>query len=66
MTKATVTTDIHQAFDAQRNLTPQLSLDLELLVDDLAEARHLLVGEILDAMVGIDVGAGHDLRGRRR
>src|ERR1700730_17922934 len=54
--KATVGTDLHQALDAESNLPAELALDLELLVDHLAQARHLFVAELADPGVGIDVG----------
>src|SRR5947199_173478 len=47
----------------------QVPFDEELLgarhlVDDLAQARDLFVGEILDARVGVDAGRLHELLSR--
>src|SRR6476661_2270318 len=46
-------------------LAPQVSLDLEAAVDDLAQAVDLILGQVARARVARDVGSRQDLARRR-
>src|SRR5439155_25930487 len=62
---AAVGPDVHEALDVHRDLAPQVALDLQLALDDLAYPRRLLVRPRLDALVAVDVGLLEDVdRGR--
>jgi hypothetical protein len=57
--------DLAEALDRLRPLAAQVTLDLEIAVDVLAELRDLLVGEVLDLLVAREPRVGADLlRGR--
>ena len=65
MTDAAVRADLAEALDRLRAVAAQVALDLELLVDVLAQLRDLLVGEVADLRVGIEAERGSDLARRR-
>src|SRR5215831_4427417 len=44
MTDAAIGADVHQALDVHRDVAPQVTFDLELALDDLADPVHLVVG----------------------
>src|SRR6185503_8720813 len=46
--------EVHQPFDVHRRLATEVAFDLVVGVDRLAEVKHLLVGQILDAALGGD------------
>src|SRR6202035_488766 len=57
--------DLDQALDVHGDLAPEVTLDQDLLgageaIDDLAEAPHLLVRQVLDPAVRVDVGDAQD------
>src|SRR6478735_4367203 len=58
--QAAVGADLHQPFDVLRALAAKVSLDLVLL-DRLAQANHLVLGQVFDQGVGIDLGLREDL-----
>src|SRR6185312_6645340 len=60
--------DLGEALDVRRHLAPEVTLDQDVLgggeaVDDLAQAGHLLLGEVLGALAGVDIGVLDDLLG---
>src|SRR5689334_22793599 len=58
--------DLDQALDVERNLPPQVALDLVATIDELTQAVDLLLGEVPDARVRVHVGLREDLlRGRQ-
>src|SRR4051812_18300296 len=61
MTKATIAGEVHQTLDVHRGLAAEVAFDLVVGVDRLAEVKHLLVGQILDAALGGDAELGGDL-----
>src|SRR5207253_966909 len=61
---ALVTADLDLALDVLGDVTPQVTLDLAVVIDVGAEAGDLFVGEIADARRGVDPGALADLPGR--
>src|SRR4030095_8946445 len=65
MPDAAVAADVHEALDVHRDLAPQVALDLQLALDDVANARGLLVAPRLHALGRIHAGLGQDARGRR-
>src|SRR5690606_34291622 len=48
--------DIHQALDVERDLTAKIALDAVLLVDNLAQAIDLIIGQVAHAGIRIDSG----------
>ena len=66
MAQAAVGPDLLQPLDVERHLAAQVALDLDLLVDHVAQPPDLLVAEGLDACVRIDVGDGQDAAGDAR
>src|SRR3989454_7356685 len=58
---AAVGADVHEALDVHRDLAPQVALDLQLALDDLAHPRRLLVRPRLDPLVAVDVGLLEDV-----
>ena len=55
MAQSAVGADLHQALDVLGTLAAQITLDRQLPVDDVAQARHLVIGEIPDVGVLVDV-----------
>src|SRR5438067_1151946 len=64
VTDPAVGADVHQALDVHRDLPAVVALHLELALDELADARRLVLGPGLHALGRIDVGLGHDAAGR--
>ena len=56
MTQALVGPDLDLAADVRLHLTAQVSLDLEIVLDPVAQLDELLVAEVLDAGVRVDPG----------
>src|SRR5713101_4397411 len=66
MAHATVGADLGQALDVRRHVAPQVTFDEDLLrrahpIDDLAQASHLFLAEVLGPRFSADVGGFHDL-----
>src|SRR6266446_2928510 len=61
MADATVASEIHQPFDRLLHLAPQIALDLELLVDDVADMDLLLGSQLVAVARRVDLGFGEDL-----
>src|SRR4029079_13867757 len=66
MPHAPIGADLDEPLDVQRDLSPEVTLDLVAPVDELPEPVDLLLGEITDPRVGVDVRLGQDLLGRRK
>jgi hypothetical protein len=49
--QAAVAAEIHQALDVHSDFAPEIALNLVLAVNQLAEAQHLIVRELVDAAV---------------
>jgi hypothetical protein len=65
MADAAVRADLGEPLDRLLPLAAQISLDLEVGVDVVAELRDLFVGEVLDLRVRVEAELGGDLaRGR--
>src|SRR6266496_479090 len=62
--QAPVAGEVHQPLDVHRGFAAQIAFDLVVLVDRLADVEDLLVGQVLDALVGRDAQLGDDLAGR--
>jgi len=54
VTKASVTPDLHQPLDVERNLLTKITLDPALVLDDFTDLPNLFFGQILDTRVGAD------------
>jgi hypothetical protein len=62
---AAVRTDLREPLDRLRALAAEIALDLEVLVDVLAQLRDLVVGEVADLRVRIEAERGCDPARRR-
>ena len=51
MAQAAIRADLLESLDVQRDLAPQVALDLVAAVDDLAQPVDLVLGEVTDAGV---------------
>src|SRR5258707_477459 len=47
--QAAIAAEIHQLLDVHRHLAPQIAIDGVVAVDQLADAQHLVVGQLVDA-----------------
>src|SRR6185503_20294307 len=56
MAQSLVRPDLHLALDVRGDLAAEVTLDLEVRVDERAKARHLVVGEVAHARVAREVG----------
>ena len=56
MTHAAIAADLSQALDVQSHFTAEVALDPIVLVDHFTQRGFLILGQILDADVGINVG----------
>jgi hypothetical protein len=52
MAKPAVAGEVHQPLDVHCRFATKIALDRMVLVDRLAKCRNLLVGEVLDALLG--------------
>jgi hypothetical protein len=59
--EAAVRADLDEALDVQRHLAPEVALDLERPVDDLAKPVDLVFGEVPNTGVRVDAGLLEDL-----
>ena len=62
MPDALVAADLHLAADVGGHLTTEVTLNLEVALNEVAKRDQLRVGEVLDAQIGADPGRGEDLR----
>src|SRR3954471_1657895 len=65
MTDPAIGADLPKALDGLRALAAEVSLDLEVRVDVVAELRHFLVGQVLDLRVCREAELGERLLRRR-
>src|SRR3990172_1564980 len=65
VTDPAITVDLNQALDVLAYLLPQLAFHREVLVDDFANAPHLIVREVTHLGIGRYVHLGTDLERRR-
>src|SRR5439155_26265362 len=63
---ALITVDLYLAFDVLRDLPPEVSFDLVVRIDPLAQAHDLVVREISHARRRIDPRRRHGLMCERR
>jgi len=61
MPGAAIPADLRQALDVQCNLTAEVALDGEVLVDHFTKCGFLILGQILDADIRVDLGHFQDL-----
>jgi hypothetical protein len=57
MPQTAIRSDIHQSLDVHRHFTPEIALDAEFLVDDLAQAIDFIVSQVADARIRVDPSA---------
>src|SRR5262249_3285492 len=62
---ALVATDLYLAADVGLHLTAQVTLDLEVALDEVAQLYDLVVGQVLGSLVGINPGGDEGLRRTR-
>ena len=53
MAQAAIAAEIHQPFDVHRDAPAEIAFDLEVAVDDLANADHLVVAQLIDARLAL-------------
>jgi hypothetical protein len=59
-----VAADLDLAADVGGDLAAEVTLDLVVALDPVAELDQLVVAQVLDAQVGADAGGGQGLAGR--
>src|ERR1043165_211076 len=62
--EAAVAGEVHQPLDVHRGFAAEVAFYLMVLVDRLADVQHLLVGEVLDALVRRNAELADDVLGR--
>ena len=62
MTQALVAANVHLALDVLGHLPPEITFDLELLVDEGSDSRDLVVGEVANPGCGVDAGGLADVQ----
>ena len=55
MTEAAVTTEVHQTFDIELHFTAQITFDFVLTLEDLADLRDIVFGQIVSTFVVRDL-----------
>ena len=65
VTKTTIAGDIQQTLDAHLHLGTKLTLDLELIVDDVPDGGQLIVVPFMHFLAEIDPGLVQDITGGR-
>ena len=66
MADATVAADFNQTLDVQADFATQVTFDLHVVLDVVTELGNFVLGKILHAGIGIDLGRGKDFLGNRR
>ena len=61
MTEALVAADLHLALDVLADLTTEVALDPQVSIDDAADLRDLVVGEVTHTRGGVDTGGVADV-----
>src|SRR5690606_62770 len=64
VTQSAIAAEVHQPLDVHRDLAAEIALDLVVAFDHLADAPHLVLGEVLGADRLVDPGLLADLSGR--
>ena len=65
MPKPSVAADLHQSFNVEIDLAPQITFDDEMAVDVIADTRNFLVGQVANPGLGDETDGIHDLAGSR-
>lgn len=63
--KPAVAADLDEPFDAHRDLAAQVAFDEMIVLDLVTKLLNLVIGEILDARIGVDSRKSQDLPRRR-
>ena len=61
--QAAIALNVDEALDVHRNVLAQVAFDFALVLNDLADAVHLFLAQILDLLEAIDVGLVQNLAG---
>src|SRR5262249_1501812 len=61
--QAAVAAEVHEPLDVHGDLAPEITLDLVVGLDDLADGAGLLLGEVLGPRGQVDPRLGHDVLG---
>ncbi len=64
MSKSPVGTDIHQSLDVGGRVSSEISLDLISLFDNISDANHLCLGELVHLGVLMDIRPFENFIGR--
>src|SRR5437868_3916867 len=62
MTEAAVGADLDQPLDMHRGVLTKITLDVGLILDDLANAVDFVLVQVLNFLVRVDAGCGQDTR----
>jgi hypothetical protein len=55
MAQPSIGTQIHVSLDVLRDLAPQITFDFVHLIDNLSQAHHLVIAQVVALLVAIDV-----------
>src|ERR1700758_647719 len=61
--QSAIATEVHQPLDIHRDLPTQVALDRVIPIDQLANAQHVIVSELMDTPLGRNANFGADLIG---
>ena len=61
VTQTTVATNFAQTLDVHSSLTAQVAFDDIVMLDSIAEQCLLVLGQVLNAGIGVDTGLGQNL-----
>src|SRR5690606_3519243 len=61
VTEAAVAAEVHQTLDVHGDLAAEVTLDLEVLVDALADGADVVLVQVVRPLVGGDAGHAADL-----
>src|SRR5690349_13517781 len=66
MSKTAIAADLRESLDIERNFPAQITLDAIVAIDDFAQALNLVLGQLMNARVGIYACLRQDLLTDRR
>jgi hypothetical protein len=63
MAQSAIATEVHQPLDIHRDLPTQVALDRVIPIDQLTDAQHVIVSQLMDTPLGRNANCAADLKG---